>query len=134
MIHHTLSCLNPKNLIQYEVDTQLCISGLQSSQLTVQISLWTRSTTKYLLIAAQALWEIKYITFAKYLPGFSAHRKIVKRPYSKYPDVSFFTACNEFKFVKAMDRECWKREKNWWRITNCNYGCTFSKEFPYILW
>jgi predicted Abi (CAAX) family protease len=31
-------------------------------------------------------------TFAKYFAGFSAQRKIVKRAYSKLPDVSLFTA------------------------------------------
>jgi hypothetical protein len=31
-------------------------------------------------------------TFAKYFAGFSAQRKIVKRAYSKWPDVSLFIA------------------------------------------
>lgn len=34
----------------------------------------------------------KVFTLAKYLAGFSAHLKIVRRPCSKYPDVSLFTA------------------------------------------
>jgi hypothetical protein len=34
----------------------------------------------------------KILTLAKYLAGFSAHLKIVRRPSSKNPDVSPFTA------------------------------------------